>query len=129
MVCEPMQCWLSSESGPVSVTAVADGVNLHLVLSLVDPEDDQVSPTASRVVSIERLVQGFANPVWVNRDRALDRLHRGQSYFQRQVLTDVATSLPRQEHRIGLTLVRIRAGHFAPRCLRCSSSARTCPAL
>ena len=43
-------------SGPVRVAAVADGVDLHLVLGLVDAVDDPVGPAPGRVEAVERLV-------------------------------------------------------------------------
>ena len=98
-------------SGPVSVAAMADRVDLHLMLGLIDPVDDAVRPAASRVIPVKRLVQGLARAMGVNGDRSLDRLHRGKSYLQRQVLADVAAGLPGHGHCIWLPFPWVGAGH------------------
>jgi hypothetical protein len=44
-------------SGPVGITAVADRVDLYLVLGFLDAVDDAVRPPTCEVVSVERVVQ------------------------------------------------------------------------
>jgi hypothetical protein len=43
-------------SGAVSIAPVADGVDLHGVLVLVDPVDDPVGSTPRGIVAVERLI-------------------------------------------------------------------------
>src|SRR6266496_5623781 len=114
-------------SGPVRVAAMADGVDLYLVLGLVDAVDDPVGPPPGRVEAVERLVQRLACPVGVHGDRPLDCLQRGSSYLQGEVLANVAAGLAGQAHRVRPVLSRVPAHRGPSR--RCSSSARTCSAL
>src|ERR1017187_745051 len=60
-------------SGPVSIAAMADRVDLYLVLGFIDAIDDAVRPAACGVISVERVIQRFTCPVRVYSDRSLDR--------------------------------------------------------
>lgn len=56
LACAGLAARLLVGLGPVRVAAVADGVDLHLVLRFVDAVDDPVGPAPSRVEAVERLV-------------------------------------------------------------------------
>lgn len=107
----------------VGVTAVADGVDLDLVLRFIDSIDDAVRTTTRRIVPVKRLVQRLSRPVWIHCDRAIDRLHRCGGNLKWEMLTDITASLAGHAHVIRLALGRVHA--HSPKRRRRSSSART----